>query len=219
MISLRSAVASQAILVRPQSDHYYPGTLGNKPVAVQFHAGSHYVALRLLEGYLSRNDIKLVHYGSPLHRFEALLNGEVEAAALMEPWITLAEKLGCRSVCEGHYLGAENASDSMDPETFESINKAVVKAVDMINSDKRKYLHYLIDDPRFAAVAKQYGGITPEDFHLPRLRYSYNTPYSDQIVSDTYHWMLGWGLLNEEACDLNLVENRVAAGLATNADD
>ena len=48
---------------------------------------------------------------------------------------------------------------------------------------------------------------------------SYNTPYSDQIVSDTYHWMLGWGLLNEGACDSNLVENRVAAGLATNADD
>ena len=25
----------------------------------------------------------------------------------MEPYIALAEKLGCRAVCEGHYLGAE----------------------------------------------------------------------------------------------------------------
>ena len=41
-------------MVRPDSSHYYPGTLGNKPIAVQFHAGSHYVALRLLEGYLRR---------------------------------------------------------------------------------------------------------------------------------------------------------------------
>ena len=148
-----------------------------------------------------------------------MLNGEVEAAALMEPWITLAEKLGCRAVCEGHYLGAENASDSMDQETFSSISKAVVKAVDMINSDKRKYLHYLIDDPRFAAVSNKYGGITPEDFHLPRLRYSYNTPYSDQIVSDTYQWMFSWGLLNEEACSSNLIENRGSGSLATTAYD
>ncbi|GIS96140.1 MAG: hypothetical protein CM1200mP22_33770 [Dehalococcoidia bacterium] len=46
----------------------------------------------------------------------------------MEPWISLAEKNGCRSVCEGHYLGAENASDNMDEETFTAINRAVVKA-------------------------------------------------------------------------------------------
>ena len=130
-------------------------------MAVQFHAGSHYVALRLLSGYLPEEKLKLVHYGSPQYRFEALMNGEVDAAALMEPWITLAEKLGCRPVCEGHYLGAENASDNMDEETFAAINRAVVKAVDMINADKRKYLHYLIDEPRFASVAVKYGSITP----------------------------------------------------------
>ena len=162
-------------------------------MAVQFHAGSHYVALRLLSGYLPEEKIKLVHHGSPQFRFEAMLNGEVEAAALMEPWITLAEKLGCRPVCEGHYLGAENASDNMDEETFSAINRAIVRAVDRINDDKRKYLHYLIDEPRFAAVAAQYGGITPEDFHLPRIRYSYNTPYTDEIVEDTYHWMTQLG--------------------------
>ncbi len=216
---MRSAVASQAIMVRPESSHYYPGTLGNKPIAVQFHAGSHYVALRLLEGYLAPEKIKLVHYGSPENRFEAMMNGEVEAAAVMEPWITLAEKLGCRAVCEGHYLGAENASDSMDEETFAAINRAVIQAVDLINADKRKYLHYLIDDPRFAEVAAKYGGVTPEDFHLPRLRYSYNAPYTDEIVADTYHWMVGWGLLDGAACSSDLVENRIAEPAAAPADD
>ncbi len=206
-------------MVRPESSHYYPGTLGNKPIAVQFHAGSHYVALRLLEGYLAPEKIKLVHYGSPANRFEAMMNGEVEAAAVMEPWITLAEKLGCRAVCEGHYLGAENASDGMDEETFAAINRAVIQAVDLINADKRKYLHYLIDDPRFAAVAAKYGGVTPEDFHLPRLRYSYNTPYTDEIVADTYHWMVGWNLLDGAVCASDLVENRIAEPAAAPADD
>ena len=206
-------------MVPPDSPHNYPGTLGNQPIAVQFHAGSHYVALRLLEGYLTPEKIKLVHYGSPEHRSEAMMNGEVEAAALMEPWITLGEKLGCRAVCEGHYLGAENASDSMDEETFDAINRAVVRAVDLINADKRKYLHYLIDDPRFAKVAAKYGGVTPEDFHLPRLRYSYNPPYTDEIVADTYHWMVGWGLLNDAACSTDLVENRIIEPAAAPAGD
>ena len=148
-----------------------------------------------------------------------MMNGQVAAATIMEPWITLAEKLGCRAVCEGHYLGAENASDSMDEETFAAINRAVVQAVDLINADKRQYLHYLIDDPRFAEVAAKYGGVTPEDFHLPRLRYSYNTPYTDEIVADTYHWMVGWGLLDGAACSSDLVENRIAEPVAAPAYD
>ena len=141
---MRSAVASQAIMVAPDSPHNYPGTLGNQAVAVNFHAGSHYVGLRLLEGYLPKEKIKLVHYGSPIHRFESMLNGEVAAAVVMEPWITLGEKLGCKTVAEGHYLGAENASEDMDEETFAGINRAVENAVDLINADKRKFLHYLI---------------------------------------------------------------------------
>ena len=206
-------------MVRGDSNHYYPGTLGNQPVAVQFHAGSHYVAIRLLSGYIPEEKLKLVHYGSPQHRFEALMNGEVAAAALMEPWITLAEKVGCRAVCEGHYLGAENASDNMDEDTFAAINRAVVRAVDLINSDKRSFLHHLIDDPRFAETAAKYGVITPEDFHLPRIRYSYNTPYTDEIVEDTYHWMVKWGLLDGAACSADLVDNRIAEPAPAPADD
>ena len=96
---------SQAILVMPDSPHNYPGTLTNKPVGVTFHAAAHYVALRLLEGYVPNEKIKLVHYGSPKARFEAMLNGEVDACVVMEPWITLGEKIGCKSLAEGHYLG------------------------------------------------------------------------------------------------------------------
>ena len=143
---MRSAVASQAIMVPPDSPHNYPGTLGNQPVAVNFHAGSHYVGLRLLEGYLPVKKIKLVHYGSPIHRFESMLNGEVAAAVVMEPWIALGEKLGCKTVAEGHYLGAENASEDMDEETFAAINRAVENAVDLINADKKKYIHYMLDE-------------------------------------------------------------------------
>lgn len=206
-------------MVRPDSPHNYPGTLGQRPIAVQFHAGSHYVALRLLEGYLPNDKIKLVHYGSPQQRFEAMWRGEVDACVVMEPWIALGEKLGCKALCEGHYLGAENASDDMDEATFAAINRAVGKAIDLLNADKRRYLHYLIDDPRHAQALAKYGGLTPEDFHLPRLRYVKATPYTDEIVADTYHWMVRWGLIDSKASAADLVDNRIARVAATLADD
>lgn len=196
--------------MRPDSPHNYPGTLGCKDIAVQFHAGSHYVALRLLEGYLPKEKIKLVHYGSPQHRFDAMWKGDVDACLVMEPWIALGEKLGCKALCEGHYLGAENASDDMDASTFAAINRAVGQAVDRINANKRKYLHYLIEDPRYSEVIAKYGGLKPDDFHLPRLRYTTSTLYSDEIVADTYNWMVRWGLINNTASTTELVENRVA---------
>ena len=202
---MRSAVASQAIMVPPDSPHNYPGTLGNQPVAVNFHAGSHYVGLRLLEGYLPVEKIKLVHYGSPIHRFESMLNGEVAAAVVMEPWIALGEKLGCKTVAEGHYLGAENASEDMDEETFAAINRAVENAVDLINADKRKYLHYLIDD-----IPPELGSLSPDDFRLSRLRYVEPQPYPAEEFEKTFRWMLGWGLISPDARFEDLVDNRIS---------
>jgi len=148
-------------------------------------------------------------------RFEAMWNGEVDACVVMEPWIALGEKLGCKTLCEGHYLGAENASDDMDAATFAAINRVVRKAVDMLNADKRKYPHYLIDDPRYAATLAKYGGLSPGDFHLPRLRYVKATPYTDEIVEDTSHWMVRWGLISSAACAANLVDNRLPEAAAT----
>ena len=202
-------------MVRGQSDHYYPSSLANRPIAVQFHAGSHYTALRLIEGYIPAEKIKLLHYGSPRYRFEALMSGEVDAAMLMEPWISLAEKNGCRSVCEGHYLGAENASDNMDENTFTAINRAVIKAVDLINSDKKRFLHYLLDDPKFTPVLKKWGPLAVDDFVLSRLRYTHPTPYTDEQIEDTYNWMTRWGLLNASVCAADFVDNRVADPVAS----
>ena len=93
------------------------------------------------------------------------------------------------------------------------------RAVDVFNADKRRYLHYLIDDPRHAEALARYGGLTPNDFHLPRLRYVTATPYTDDIVADTYHWMVRWGLISSAACTTDLVDNRLPAAASTSAAD
>jgi NitT/TauT family transport system substrate-binding protein len=68
-------------------------------------------------------------------------------------------------------------------------------------------------------VLAKYGGLTPEDFHLPRLRYAKATPYSDEIVADTYRWMVRWGLIDPAANACELVDNRIDPVAVTIAAD
>lgn len=209
IISKRAAVASQAIFVRPDSPFTHPQDLRNRTVAVNFHHGSHYAALQTLEGFLSREEIKLVHVGGPRERFEALRDGLFDAAALMEPWISAAEKLGYKLLAEAFYVGSEIASPDLDADTFAAINRAVSKGVRKLNTDPRRYLHYLIDD-----VPPEIVQLTPEDFRLSRLRYVEPAPYPREEFQKTYDWMVGWGLISPDASYDELVDNRVAGGAA-----
>ena len=80
-------------------------------------------------------------------RYEALMSGEIDAATLMEPWISLAEKKGCKKIIETHYLGVENASIDLDGKTLEALMRAVRKVVRNINADNRRSLCHLLSLP------------------------------------------------------------------------
>jgi len=85
------------------------------------------------------------------------------------------------------------------------VMRAIRKAVQLINADKKKYIHYLIDEmpPEYA---KQ---ITPEDFFLPRLRYVDPAPFSREEFEKEYNWMVSWDLIPSGANYENLVCNRI----------
>jgi NitT/TauT family transport system substrate-binding protein len=205
IVGKRAAVSTQAILVRPDSPINYPQMLAGKVVGVNFHAGSHYLALMFLEGFLHRDEINVVHAGRPLERYEALMAGEVDAVGLMEPWIALAEKNGCKSLGEAHYIGSDIAAPDMDAATYTALQRAVSSAVHAFNADKVKYLHYLIDE-----IPQHLGRLSPEDFHLPRLRYVEPAPYSESEFRRTYEWMKSWDLINDQMTFEDLVDNRIS---------
>ena len=207
IVGRRPAVSTQAILVRPDAYINYPQQLAGKTVGVNFHAGSHYLALMFLEGFLRRDEINVVHAGRPLERYEALMEGRVDAAGLMEPWIALAEKNGCKSVGEAHYIGADISTADMDPDTYTALQHAISRAVARFNADKTRYLHYLIDE-----IPPHLGRPTPEDFHLPRLRYIEPGPYSEAEFRRTYEWMRSWDLIDENMTYEDLVDNRISVG-------
>lgn len=207
VISKRAAVASQAIFVRPDSPLTHPQDLAGRSVAVNFHHGSHYIAIQTLEGFLPREEIRVVHLGGPQERFEALRDGKIEAAAVMEPWITVAEKLGYKLIAEAFYVGSEIASPDLDAETYAAITRAVRKAVRALQEDPRPYLHYLIED-----VPEEIARLEPQDFRLGRLRYVDPKPYPEKEFQRTYDWMVSWGLIDPSSSYEELVDNRIAVG-------
>ena len=193
VLTKRAAVSSQAIIVRPDSPYNIPQDLSNVPIAVNFHAGSHYITFGLLSGFIPRENVNVTHIGVPNQRFEALVEGRVAAATLMEPWISVAEKLGYKLIAESFYVGLEVADTSVDPETYGALDRARKRAVKRLQKDISPYLKYLI-----AEIPEDVATLTSEDFHLGRLRYVDPEPYSQEEFQKTHDWMVGWGLIKPE---------------------
>ncbi|HEX9684314.1 MAG TPA: ABC transporter substrate-binding protein [Burkholderiales bacterium] len=207
VISKRAAVATQAIVVRADSPCNVPQDLRGRTVAVNFHAGSHYITLSMLGGaMLGKHEVRAVHVGGPKQRLRFLDEGKVEAAAVMEPWITVAAKMGLKIICEAFYEGAEVATPDVDPEMYAAINRAIVKAVKKINQDIRPYLKYMIREVP-ADVMK----LTEDDFYLPRFRYVAPRPYTREEYEHLHEWMTDWGLLDPESGYDSIVNAQLTA--------
>ena len=88
-----------ALVVAPDSDVFTPQELAHRPVALDYGNGTAYAGLLMLEGAMPREAVTTraatVNSGD---RLAALLRGEFAATVLQEPWITVAEKAGCRLV-------------------------------------------------------------------------------------------------------------------------
>ena len=202
-VGRRGIVTYAGIVVRPDSEVFTAQQLAKKSVGVPFYFGTHYLALHLLEGFMPREDIRLCRTSNgSRERFNAMMKGEVEAVTLTEPYVSLAEKKGCRVICSAFYHGTEVASDRVDGETYAAFNRAVCEAVKRINSDKAAYLHYFIDyhrkDPEIAAL-------TPTDLRAGRIVVCDPAPIPAEEMQRTYDWLKGWGMLEQTATPLALV--------------
>ncbi|HEY3640527.1 MAG TPA: hypothetical protein VGL31_05505 [Xanthobacteraceae bacterium] len=201
----RAIVSYSALVVAPQSPVYTPQQLANRVIGVPFYFGTHYIALHMLEGFLRRDEIKLCSApNGSRYRLAALLDGEVDAVTLTEPHVTLAEKKGCRIVCSAFFHGTEVASDRVDAETYAAFNRAVRAAVRRINADKRAYLHYFID--YHAATDPEIAALKVADLRESRLVVCDPAPIPLDEMQRTYDWLKSWGMLEETASPLQLVD-------------
>ncbi|MBO0752538.1 MAG: ABC transporter substrate-binding protein [Bradyrhizobiaceae bacterium] len=192
-IGRRSIVTFGALVVRGDSPIQTPQQFANRQVGVPFFFGTHYLTLQMLEGFVPRDQIRLGRVpNSSRVRFDLLMRGEIDATTLTEPYVTLAEKNGCRPVIAGFYHGTEVASDRVDAQTYSSFNRAVREAVRRINADKRAYLHYFIDyhrnDPQVAALSIS-------DLRESRVHVVDPAPIPADELQRTFDWMKSWGFL------------------------
>ncbi len=207
-LARRAIVSYAALVVAPDSAVYTPQQLAKKTIGVPFYFGTHYIALHMLEGFLPREMIKLCRApNGSRYRLQALLDGEVDATTLTEPHITLAEKKGCRTICSAFFHGTEVASDRVDAETYAAFNRAVREAVRRINANKRAYLHYFIDyhgktDPEVAALKV-------EDLREGRLVVCDPAPIPLEEMQRTFDWLKSWGMLDQTASPLALVNAHI----------
>ena len=207
-IGRRAIVTYAAIVVRPDSPVYTPQQLAGRTVGVPFYAGTHYLALHLLEGFLPRDRINVCRApNGSRNRFNLMMKGELEATTLTEPYITLAEKKGCRTICSAFYHGTEVASDRVDADTYRAFNRAVREAVRRINANKGAYLCYFIDYHK--AKDPEIGTLKPEDIREGRIVVVDPAPIPADELQRTYDWVKSWGMLDETESPMQLVNMNV----------
>jgi NitT/TauT family transport system substrate-binding protein len=200
IVALGSAMSTFAIVTAPKSKIYEPEQLKGRPIAVSPFNGSHFTTLKLLEGFLKREQIRTTFAGTMRERLEAVAKGEVAAASLMEPWISIAEARGLRVLMESHSTRSEAAGDELDGPTLAKMFKAQARAAQAIDKNPAKYAHYLLEEAG--------GAIELRDLKLSRMLNAPPTPYTRERFDDNYQWTLSWGLVPPGATYENTVDNR-----------
>jgi NitT/TauT family transport system substrate-binding protein len=200
IVALGSAMSSFAIVTDPKSRIYEPEQLKDRPVAVSPFNGSHFTTLKLLEGFLKREQIRTTFAGTMKERLEAVGRGEVAAASLMEPWISIAEKRGLRVLMESHSTRSEAAGDELDGPTLRKMFRAEAAAAAAIEKDPRRYEHYFIEEA---------GGLLESgELKLGRILNAPPEAYTRERFDHTYQWTVGWGLVPPGATYEATVDNR-----------
>jgi len=200
IVALGSAMSTFAIVADPKSGIYEPEQLKDKPIGVSPFNGSHFTTLKLLEGFLKREQIKTAFAGTMKERIDALTRGEVAAVSLMEPWISVAEKRGLRVLMESHSTRSEAAGDELDGPTLAKMFRAEAAAAKAIDRNPERYARYLIDEAA--------GLLELQDLKLSRVLNAAPEPYTRERFEHTYQWTLSWGLVEPGATYENTVDNR-----------
>ena len=200
IVALGASMSKFAIVVSPKSDIYEPEMLKDKAIATTPNNGSDFTTLKMMEGFLDQKHIKRVHTGSMLKRLEAVRDGTVAAASLMEPWISVAQKWGMRILIESHSTRSEAAGDDLDGKTLKKMFNAQARACEVLEKDPTPFIHYF--------VAETGGLLKPEEFQTWRLLHAQPQPYTRERFDDTYNWTVKWNMTVPGATYETIVDNR-----------
>jgi NitT/TauT family transport system substrate-binding protein len=200
IVALGASMSKFAIVVSRESNVYEPEMLKDKEIAVTPNNGSDFTTLKMIEGFLEPKHVKRTNVGPMLKRLEAVRDGKVVAASVMEPWISVAQKWGMRILIESHSTRSEAAGDDLDGKTLAAIFRAQARAVKELEKDPTPYIKYFI--------AETGGLLEPHEFQTWRLLHAPPQPYTRERFDDTYNWTVKWNMTVPGATYENTVDNR-----------
>ncbi len=98
------SILPSGIYVLPESEVRQPEDLAEVEVAVGYHSGSHFSTIQALEPFMKPREISLRFGGMPYDRVDALLAGEVPAAAVWTGAGYLLEQQGARKIVDTTFI-------------------------------------------------------------------------------------------------------------------
>ena len=133
-----------------------------------------------------------------------MMTGEVEATTLTEPYVTLAEKSGCRIVCLGHSSTAPRWRPTASmPRPMPPSPAPCARRCGASTPTSAAYLHYFIDYHK--AKDPEIGTLTVDDLRASRIVVCDPAPIPLDEMQRTYDWLKSWGMLEETSSPLDLV--------------
>src|SRR2546427_2408228 len=135
IVALGASMSMFAIVVSRDSGFYEPEMLKDKPIAVTPNNGSEFTTLKMMEGFLAPEHVKRIHAGSMLKRLEAVRDGRIAAASVMEPWVSVAREWGLRILIQSPSTRAEAAGGELDLPTLAKKFPPHARAVELLEKD------------------------------------------------------------------------------------
>jgi NitT/TauT family transport system substrate-binding protein len=140
------AVLPSAIYVPGDSAVRIPEDLAGVEVAVGYHSGSHFSTIQALEAFLAADAIALRFGGMPYDRLDALLAGEVPAAAIWGAPTYIVEQLGCRRILDTTFMAGFMFGPETDPSDVERYLAALKRAQMELDLTPEPYKHHYLKE-------------------------------------------------------------------------
>ena len=185
------SVLPSGIYVPEDSDIRSASDLAGVEIAVGYHSGSHFSTIQTLEASLDRDAIKLAFVGMPYDRVDALIAGDVPAAALWGATTYLVEQHGCRKVADSTFMAGFMFRADTDPADVERYFNALKRAQTDLDSEPERYKHYYLNEiPQRYHESIDVGGFGPGE----RVVF---LPYTEEMYERAQRWMQERGLFDE----------------------
>ena len=185
------SILPSGIYVRDDSPVRSPEDLAGAEVAVGYHSGSHFSTIQALEAFTDPGQVKLAFIGMPYDRVDALLAGEVPAAAAWSAPSYILEQLGCRKILDTTFMAGFMFGAGTDPADVEKYFAALKRAQMDLDLEPERYKAYYARE-----IPARYAGRVDVRRFGPGERIAF-LPYSKDMYQQSQQWMQQRGLFGE----------------------